>query len=103
VIDVSGDGENNQGPSPEAERDLAVAEGATINGLPILQEPGLLAAAGQPGETQLEEHYRRQVIGGAGAFMVPTEGFEGFHRAIRRKLILEIAATPQARAAAALA
>ncbi|WP_137181121.1 DUF1194 domain-containing protein [Roseomonas sp. AR75] len=103
VIDISGDGENNQGASPEEERDAAIAEGITINGLPIVQEGDRLAAAGRPGETQLEEHYRRLVIGGAGAFLVPTRGFEGFHRAIRRKLILEIAATPQARALAALA
>jgi hypothetical protein len=100
VVDISGDGENNQGPSPEVERDRAVEEGITINGLPILQEQGQLASAGLPGETQLEEHYRSLVIGGVGAFVVPTDGFEGFERAIRRKLILEIAATPAARALA---
>ena len=34
------------------------------------------------------------MIGGAGAFIVIAHGFEAFARAIRRKLILEIAAAP---------
>ncbi len=44
MIDVSGDGTNNQGPLIEATRDEVVAKGITINGLPImLKEPNLSA------------------------------------------------------------
>src|SRR5205814_846649 len=41
VIDISGDGPNNNGPSPVTmARDEAVAKGITINGLPIMvKEP----------------------------------------------------------------
>ena len=42
VIDISGDGSNNDGPPPAEARDAAVAQGITINGLPILEvEPEL--------------------------------------------------------------
>ena len=36
VIDVSGDGVNNSGPPADQQRDAAIAEGITINGLPII-------------------------------------------------------------------
>ena len=38
IIDVSGDGANNQGPPIVVIRDQVVANGITINGLPILTE-----------------------------------------------------------------
>jgi hypothetical protein len=87
VIDVSGDGENNNGDPVQAERDRAVAEGIVINGLPILRAP--TPAGDRPA---LEAHYRDWVIGGPGAFALPAEGFASFAAAIRRKLVLEIAA-----------
>ncbi len=80
VIDVSGDGANNRGRPATAARDEAVAAGVNINGLPILEL-----------EPDLEEHYRSNVIGGPGAFVVAAETFEDFGNAVRRKLILEIA------------
>ncbi len=40
VIDVSGDGPNNQGRSVTKARDDAIAQGITINGLPLMiREP----------------------------------------------------------------
>lgn len=83
VIDVSGDGANNRGRPAENARDEAVAAGITINGLPVLEV-----------EPNLAEFYRRNVIGGPNAFMIPAETFEEFADAILRKLILEIAAAP---------
>ena len=82
VIDVSGDGANNGGRPAEMARDDAVQRGVNINGLPILEV-----------EPDLEEHYRRNVIGGPGAFVVAAETFEDFGNAILRKLIMEIAST----------
>lgn len=90
VIDVSGDGYNNRGRQVEVARDDAVAAGITINGLPILNDrpsPG----GGWPAATKLDDYYRRHVIGGPGAFIVPAKGFEDFARAILTKLVLEIA------------
>lgn len=83
VIDVSGDGTNNSGSiSPDIARDAAVANGITINGLPI---------TGDGSDVGLLEHYEEQVKGGEGAFVIEASGFEDFARAIRQKLVLEIA------------
>ena len=83
VIDVSGDGANNRGRPSSAARDEAVAQNIVINGLPILAI-----------EADLEEHYRREVIGGPGAFLIAAQNFETFAVAVRRKLVLEISALP---------
>ncbi len=91
VVDVSGDGPNNNGPPAEGERDRLVAEGVTINGLPIVNDRPNFGT--QPGR-DLEPYYRDSVIGGPGAFLVVAEDFEAFGAAIRRKLILEIAGVP---------
>lgn len=45
VIDVSGDGPNNYGPTITAARDYAVAHGVVVNGLPILIRPSPLYPA----------------------------------------------------------
>lgn len=91
VIDVSGDGVNNSGPPAEQARDRAVAEGITINGLPILNDRPTF---GRPPPIPLDQYFRESVIGGPGAFMIPAEDFEAFGQAVRRKLIREIAGRP---------
>lgn len=89
VIDVSGDGPNNWGDLVVHARDRAVAQGITINGLPILDpDPGPYARYNIP---NLDLYFRDCVIGGPAAFIVAAEGFDSFASAIRRKLILEIA------------
>jgi hypothetical protein len=88
VIDVSGDGVNNSGPPAEQARDRAVAEGITINGLPILNDRPTF---GRPPPMPLDQYYRESVIGGPGAFVIAAEDFEAFGQAVRRKLIREIA------------
>ncbi len=80
VIDISGDGANNRGREAADARDEAVALGITINGLPILSV-----------EPDLDEHYRTQVIGGPGAFLIATSSYETFARAILQKMTSEIA------------
>lgn len=83
VIDVSGDGLNNSGAlTSAAGRDLAVAAGIVVNGLPI---------TGDGSDVGLFEHYESEVKGGVGAFIIEATGFEDFARAIRQKLVLEIA------------
>jgi len=88
VIDVSGDGVNNSGPPAELARDRAVAEGITINGLPILNDRPTF---GRPPPMPLDQYFRESVIGGQGAFVIAAEDFESFGNAVRRKLIREIA------------
>jgi len=88
VIDVSGDGTNNQGPLVHLTRDEVVAKGIVINGLPVmLKEP-------QPGSVDLKDldiYFEDCVIGGPGAFVVPIREREKFKEAIRTKLVLDIA------------
>ncbi len=91
VIDVSGDGVNNSGPPAEMARDRAVADGITINGLPILNDRPTF---GRAPPVPLDIYYRDSVIGGQGAFMIAAEDFEAFGNAVRRKLIREIAGLP---------
>jgi hypothetical protein len=89
AIDVSGDGPNNMGPPVVPMRDRVVAQGITINGLPILLRPG--GGFGPYGIADLDIYYEDCVIGGPGAFMITVTDVEQFPEAIRRKLVLEIA------------
>ena len=96
VIDVSGDGVNNSGPPAEEARDRAVAEGITINGLPIVNDRPTF---GRLPPVPLDDYYRDSVVGGPGAFVVVADDFESFGVAVRRKLIREISALPRPPAA----
>ncbi|HEY7382751.1 MAG TPA: DUF1194 domain-containing protein [Beijerinckiaceae bacterium] len=92
VIDISGDGANNQGRVVTVARDEAVAQGIVVNGLPImLKRPGYLDIP------DLDIYYRDCVIGGTGSFMVPVRHRDQFAQAIKTKIMREIAdlAPPQ--------
>jgi hypothetical protein len=88
VIDVSGDGVNNQGDVVTIVRDEVLERGITINGLPILlKRPS-------PGTMDIEDldiYYEDCVIGGPGAFVIPIRERDQFREATRTKLVLEIA------------
>jgi hypothetical protein len=95
VVDISGDGVNNNGPPVTLTRDEVLAKGITINGLPImLKRPN-------PGTLDIENldiYYEDCVIGGPGAFVIPIRERDQFRDAIRTKLVLEIAGrTPERR------
>lgn len=95
VIDVSGDGVNNQGPPVQVARDAVLQRGITVNGLPLVMKRGAAAAIDVP---ELDIYYEDCVIGGPGAFVVPVEHISEFARAIKTKLVLEVAGTvPQPR------
>lgn len=86
VIDLSGDGPDLRSLRPAATaRDAAVAAGVTINALAVAA--GQVTRFGEP----LVETYRREVIGGPGAFVVAAEGRRDLARALRAKLVREIA------------
>jgi hypothetical protein len=82
VLDISGDGVNNDGRPVEAARDEAVAAGITINGLALLDL-----------EPELDEYFRASVIGGPGAFAMAVGDPEEFAEALLRKLVTEISGT----------
>ena len=94
VLDISGDGPNNDGALVTGSRAVMVKDGITINGLPIIN--GRPSRYGTPPLEHLDWYYEDCVIGGRGAFIVIADTYRDFGRAIRRKLILEIAGrTPE--------
>jgi hypothetical protein len=100
VIDVSGDGTNNQGRVVTEARDAAVNAGVVINGLSIFNRRaaemgGYLALHTNP-PGGLAKYYQENVVGGAGSFVVPIDNFNSFGDAMIRKLVSEIAGVSQA-------
>ena len=95
VIDISGDGPNNNGAPVTGARDAALEKGITINGLPIMvKEPSYATMD----IDNLDLYYEDCVIGGPGSFVVTIKDREKFKEAIRTKLILEVAGrTPERR------
>ena len=87
VIDVSGDGPNNEGRRVDQVRDEVLAKGYIINGLPIVTEADKFDVYYLP---DLDKYYAGCVIGGPGAFIQVANGFADLARALRRKLVLEI-------------
>lgn len=100
VIDISGDGPNNQGPLVSAARDTVVEQGITINGLPLMTHGSSISVYDL---ANLDLYYQHCVIGGPGAFMIPVNDWSQFPEAVRRKLVLELANAPVADAAVHLA
>ncbi len=78
IIDVSGDGSANTGPSTTAARDAAAALGIKINGLPILGS-----------EFGLEAWYQNNVQTADG-FTLPANSFIAFDDAVKLKIQREI-------------
>ena len=89
IIDISGDGPNNKGPSVVLARNRAVKDGIVINGLPIINDRP--DPDGSPRPANLDIYYADCVIGGPGSFVIIAHGVEDFARAIRQKMVLEIA------------
>ncbi len=88
VIDISGDGPNNNGAPVTIARDAAVEKGVVINGLPIMvKEPSYSTMD----IDNLDLYYEDCVIGGPGSFVVTIKDREKFKEAIRTKLLLEVA------------
>ncbi len=88
VIDISGDGPNNNGAPVTGARDAALEKGITVNGLPIMvKEPSYSTMD----IDNLDLYYEDCVIGGPGSFVVTIKDREKFKEAIRTKLLLEVA------------
>jgi hypothetical protein len=88
VIDVSGDGPNNLGRFVTVARDEVLAQGITINGLPLMTNDGFNPIFHLDG---LDIYYETCVTGGPGSFVIPVYDWPDFAGAVRRKLVLEIA------------
>jgi hypothetical protein len=84
VIDVTGDGPNNDGNSMTEAHDKTIAQGVIVNGLPVMDE---MANGYFP---ELDKYYAGCVTGGRGAFVVVVHSYKDYSAAMRHKLILEI-------------
>lgn len=89
IIDISGDGPQINGPPLQVVRAAALEAGITINGLAIKTRTGtsFRSSFGVP----LEVHYRQEVIGGPGAFVMTADEDTPFEEVILSKLVREIA------------
>jgi hypothetical protein len=88
VIDISGDGPNNNGTPVTIARDEALSKGIVINGLPIMvKEPSYSTMD----IDDLDFYYEDCVIGGPGSFVLSIKDREKFKEAIRTKLLMEVA------------
>lgn len=99
VIDVASDHPSDGGRSAFV-RDAAVADGITINAIPILDgdpigtfDGRMTYSTAQWGLGGAIEFYRRDVIGGPGAFVIEAEDFGAFGEALKRKLLQELVAS----------
>lgn len=79
VLDVSGDGINNDGFGPIQAYQLFPFEDVTVNGLVITGK-----------DPDVEWFYETQVLKGAFAFLETADGFADFERAMTTKLFREI-------------
>ena len=88
TLDISGDGENNDGPAPEIGR--ALPGEFTVNGLVIGSDStsGVHARIIRP--EWLADYFRAHVLRGPGAFVVPTMGFQTYAEAMEEKLLREL-------------
>ena len=88
VIDISGDGANNNGAPVTGARDAALETGITINGLAIMLENSSYSIMNIE---NLDIYYEDCVIGGPGSFVLSIKHRNEFKKAIRAKLIMEVA------------
>ncbi|MBR0849079.1 DUF1194 domain-containing protein [Bradyrhizobium diazoefficiens] len=93
VIDISGDGPNNNGGPVTVARDTALEKGIVINGLPIMvKEPSYSTMD----IDNLDYYYEDCVVGGPGSFVIAIKDRDKFKEAIRTKLLMEVAGrTPE--------
>lgn len=80
VVNVIGNGPDNVGEPAAAARDRLLATGAIVNGVVLGDDPAVA------------DYYRREVVGGAGAFLMTNSVAPTLTEAMRRKLIMDLVA-----------
>lgn len=79
VIDLSGDGENNDGFPPQLAYKNFPFTNVTVNGLAVLG-----------GSEDVLNYFHREVRFGFGAFVETSDGYQGYREAMTRKLFREL-------------
>ncbi|CDX11092.1 conserved exported hypothetical protein [Mesorhizobium sp. ORS 3324] len=83
VIDISSNGENNDGLPVQPSRQNAIAKGYTINAIAI-------PADDEDPREPLASYFAQSVIGGYQAFVMSPTGPRDYITALRRKLVTEV-------------
>lgn len=94
VVDISGDGPNNEGRPVLLARERLLNAGVTINGLPLMTSSGYRSSYDVE---DLDLYYKECVVGGPGSFTIPVNDWTQFPEAVRRKLVIELAGQPPER------
>ena len=91
TIDVSGDGPNNIGPTPQQAYGLAGFERITINALVVGDPIGSDVPGGGQNTDDLRRYFEDEVIRGPQSFALVAFGYADYAGAMRAKLIRELA------------
>jgi hypothetical protein len=83
VIDISGDGRQNEGIDTFGQATAAHAQGITINGLAIL------------GQSGLQSWYQSNIVTPGGGFLEVANDFNDFSDAVNRKISREVNPIPE--------
>ncbi|WP_348628126.1 DUF1194 domain-containing protein [Mesorhizobium sp. M1B.F.Ca.ET.045.04.1.1] len=83
VIDISSNGENNDGLPVQPSRQNAIGKGYTINAIAIAPDD-------EDPKQPLATYFARSVIGGSQAFVISPTGPRDYTAALRRKLVIEV-------------
>ncbi|MBZ9977709.1 DUF1194 domain-containing protein [Mesorhizobium sp. BR-1-1-10] len=83
VIDISANGENNDGLPVQPSRLNAVAKGYTINAIAVPTQD-------EDPDQPLASYFAKSVIGGSQAFVITPKGPSDYVMALRRKLVTEV-------------
>jgi Protein of unknown function (DUF1194) len=75
VVNIVGNGEDNVGEDAQVARERFIAMGGTVNGVVLGADPLVL------------DYYRRQVIGGPGAFVISTGDATDLLEVLTRKFL----------------
>lgn len=92
ILDVSGDGKNNDWPTLHELKDKNSLAGLEINALVVTHPEGRAVLPPDTGE--LVEYFRTFVIQGPNAFVQVAQGFEDYAHAMQRKLLKELRSRP---------
>ncbi len=90
TLDLSGDGQSNVGPSPQAARRSPALAGVIINGLVIGADAPPFTDKTQSEIAELSAYFRAEVIQGPDAFVETAIEFNQFQDAMTRKLLREL-------------
>jgi hypothetical protein len=94
VIDVSGDGRNNDWPAPRHIRETGPLAGITVNALAVGEERPHPNDRDNDHLQDLADYFEARVIQGPDAFVETAKGFDDYARAMAKKLLREISSPP---------